>query len=103
MVGGPLFTLSILFTIVTGTAALILSVLTFEILHRTPFGGAVFTLSLVMALFVVYHGALVHVAEQSILSQGFESMLYTGVAAAVWLLVWSHRTVQRHDASEVPS
>lgn len=101
MVWDSLVTVTLLFSIITGTAASLLSVLTLEILKRSPFGRAVFVLSLVLALFVLYHVALFLVPGRLILEHAFKSAMYTGVAAFVWLMVWSQHRLRREPSNGV--
>lgn len=101
MASETLFTLSVLFSLVTGTAAGILSVLTLEALRRSPFGRAVFALSIVMAVFVLYHATLILSPGTTMLAEGVKSALYTGVAAFVWTMVWSQYRVRHRADPEV--
>ncbi len=101
MVGNSLFTLSVLFSVIMGTAAGVLSLLTLEILRRSPFGRAVFALSIVMAFFVVYHATLIIAPGTTMLAKTGESSLYTGFAAFVWTMVWSQYRMRRRTETEV--
>lgn len=100
MTGSGPFTLSVLFSIVAGTAAGILSLLTLEILRRSPFGQAVLVLSLSMAAFVVYHATLLVSPGLPVVASVIRSAMYTGVAAFVWLAVWQQYRM-RSRAGEV--
>lgn len=96
---GALFTLSVLFSLVTGTAAGVLSLLALEILRRSPFGRAVFVLSLVMVTFVLYHATLFFSPVSLVITEVVRSTLYTGVAVFVWVMVWSQYRI-RHRSNE---
>lgn len=103
MVSGVAYTLTIAFSLVSGTAAGLLSLLAWETLRRSPFGRAVFVLSLVMVLFILYHVVvLVFTAPPAVLSTG-KSALFTGVAAFIWLLIWSQHRVRTSPVEEQPS
>ena len=92
MVGESLYTLTVVFSLVSGTAAGILSLLMWESLHRSPFGRAVFVLSFVMALFTFYHVFILVYPSPSVFVQVSKSLVFTGVAIFVWMMVWSqHR------------
>lgn len=97
-----LFNATVAFSIVTGTAALLLAVEARQILRRSPFGTAVWVLAGVMAVFITYHLLLLAFHHDfGPLTGGppaflrlFESLLYTGIAAFVWLLIWSQRRLR---------
>lgn len=101
MAGGALFTLSVVFSLVTGTAAAILSLLLLEILRRSPFGRAVLVLSLVMATFVIYHMTLLLSPGLPVLAEAAKSAMYTGVAVFVWVMVWSQYRIRHQSPGEV--
>jgi Ca2+/Na+ antiporter len=88
-------TFSLVFAIIAGTAAGVLSLLMLEILRRTPFGRAVLALTVVMILFVGYHVVLI-LNEPFAVADVVQSVLYTAVAVFVWLMVWSQRRMRRH-------
>lgn len=92
MVSDALYDLTVAFSLATGTAAGLLSLLTWETLRQSPFGRAVFVLSLVMVLFIAYHVVLLVSPTSAVFATLFKSALFTGTAVFVWLLVWSqHR------------
>lgn len=101
MAGDPLFTLSILFSLITGTAASLLALLTLEILRQSPFGRAVFALSVAMALFVIYHVTLLLSPGVATFAEIVKSVIYTGVTAFVWTMVWSQYRMRRRMDPEV--
>ena len=94
MVGAALYNLTVAFSLATGSAAGLLSLLTWETLRRSPFGRAVFVLSLVMVLFIVYHVVLLVSPTAPAYAVVFKSALFTGVAVFIWMLVWSQRRMQ---------
>lgn len=79
--------LGIIFSLVTGTAAGLLSLLTWEILKRSPFGRAVLVLTGAMALFTVYHAVSLFIPGSTVALGLLKSGLFTGVAAFILLLV----------------
>lgn len=97
----PLFTGSVIFSLISGTAAGILSILAFEILRRSPFGRAVFVLSIVMTIFVIYHAVLIISPGGNVIVSGFESLLFTGVTGFVWMMVWTQWRIQQQTHSGV--
>lgn len=94
MPGAPFYTLTVTFSLVTGTAAGILSLLTWETLRRSPFGRAVFVLSLVMVVFILYHTFLLVFPTPPLILHAFKSITFTGVAIFIWMLIWSQRRIQ---------
>lgn len=94
MVGGTLETLTVAFSLVSGTAAGLMSLLAWETLRRSPFGRAVFILSLVMVTFIGYHLVVLILDTSLPLIQTFKSTLFTGAAVFVWMMVWSQHRVR---------
>lgn len=92
MVSESLYNLTVAFSLATGSAAGLLSLLTWETLRRSPFGRAVFVLSVVMVLFIAYHVVLIVAPTRSTFAVLFKSALFTTTAVFVWMFVWSqHR------------
>ena len=100
MVGDALYNLTVAFSLATGSAAGLLSLLTWEALRRSPFGRAVFVLSVVMVLFIVYHVLLLVSPAPPAYAVVFKSALFTGVAVFIWMLVWSHRRMRSRPSTE---
>lgn len=100
-VSGTLFTVTIVFSLITGTAAGVLSLLTWEVLRRSPFGRAVFLLSIALVIFVVYHVILLIAPDLSWLYELVKSALFTGIAGFIWLMVWSQHRIRRQATTEV--
>ena len=94
MVSEVVYNLTVAFSLAAGSAAGLLSLLTWESLRRSPFGRAVFVLSLVMVLFIVYHVILLVSSTTPAYVGVFKSALFTGVALFIWMLVWSQRRLQ---------
>ncbi|WP_396610649.1 hypothetical protein ACH9L7_10435 [Haloferax sp. S1W] len=88
MVGASLHTLTVVFSLVSGTTAGILSLLAWESLRQSPFGRAVVVLSFVMAVFTLYHVFVLVYPNPEVLVQVFKSLVFTGVALFVWTMVW---------------
>lgn len=95
MVSETIHDLTIAFSLATGAAAGLLALLTWETLRQSPFGRAVFVLSLLMVLFILYHLALLVLPGTSVVVRLFKSALFTGTAIFVWMLVWSQRRLRR--------
>ena len=79
--------LGVVFSLVTGTAAGLLSLLTWEILKRSPFGRGVQVLSVAMWLFILYHALILVVPEAVVLVGIVKSGLFTGIAIFILLLI----------------
>lgn len=96
MAGDVLANLTVAFSLATGSAAGLLSLLTWETLRRSPFGRAVFVLSVVMVLFILYHVLVLVAPATPAYAVVFKSVLFTGVAVFIWLLVWSQHRLRQH-------
>lgn len=101
MVSETVYNLTVAFSLATGSAAGLLSLLTWETLRRSPFGRAVFVLSLVLVLFIVYHVVLLVGLPATGLLPVFKSAMFTGVTVFIGLLVWSQHRLRSPPASEV--
>lgn len=98
MPGGTLFTATVIFAIIAGTAAGVLSVLAFEVFRHSPFGRAVLVLSFMLVLFILYHTIIVLVPDLAIVAQGFKSVVLTSAAVFIWIMAWSQfQMVRRTD------
>lgn len=87
-----LFNLSVTFALVAGTGAGLLALLTWEIFRFSPFGRALFTLTIVMAVFTLYHAALLVLGTDAMLvTDVFQSVIFTGMAAFIGMVIWSQR------------
>lgn len=100
MAGNALFNLSVAFSLISGTAAGLLALLTWKILRRSPFGKAVFVLSSVMILFTVYHVMLLVNPSLALILRELNSVVLTGACVFVWSMIWSQRRLRRHPATE---
>jgi len=87
MTGSGLFHLSVTFAIVTGSAAGILSLLSWEVFRHSTFGRVVFAFSILMSVFILYHVLLMVVPEPRLFLSLVESLFYTALAAFVVYMV----------------
>lgn len=101
MNGGVLYGLTVAFSLVSGTAAGLLSLLVWRTLRQSPFGRAVLVLSLVMFTFTLYHAFVLTVPVSSFVGRATESLLFTGVAVVIWTMIWSQHRVRTSPATEV--
>lgn len=92
-----LFTLSVTYSLITGTAAGLLSLQAYEILRRSPFGRAVFVLSLVMVVFILYHAVLLLFPTTPPIATLIKSLLFTGVAIFTGLMILSQHRMRTHE------
>lgn len=98
MVSETLYDLTVAFSLVAGSAAGLLSLLTWETLRRSPFGRAVGVLSLVLVVFTVYHVVLLVSPPTSGVVAAFKSAMFTGATVFIWMLIWSqHRLRARPE------
>lgn len=98
MPGAPFYNITVTFSLVTGTGAGLLSLLTWETLRKSPFGRAVFVLSLVMVVFILYHAFLLVFPTPPPIVHAFKSITFTGVTVFIWMLIWSQRQIQATPA-----
>lgn len=101
MPGEPLFTLTVTFSLITGTAAGLLSLLTWEILRRSPLGQAVFVLSIVLVAFILYHVIVLLSPTPPMIAKLFKSAMFTGATVFIWTMVWIQRRMRQRAAGGV--
>lgn len=89
-----LYELSIVFALVTGTAAGVLALLTWRILRRSLFGAAVLVLTLVLVLFSIYHAIALLGVEQPLVNRIVKAIMFTGSALFIGLLVRAQLRIQ---------
>lgn len=94
MVGEAVYNLTVAFSLATGSAAGLLSLLTWESLRDSPFGRAVFVLSVVMVVFILYHVVVIVRPSTPGFTVIFKSTLFTGVTVFIWMLVGSQRRLR---------
>lgn len=96
MPGHTLFNISVTVALVTGTAAGLLGLLTWEIFRTSPFGRALFTLTAVMAVFTLYHAVLLVFGTGSLLvADLIKSAIFTGMAAFIGMIILSQRRLRQ--------
>lgn len=98
MVTDTWVTLTILLSLVTGTAALTLCLLTWEILRHSAVGRVVAVLTVVMGLFSLYHGITLLVPESELVTGVLKSVTLTGVVLFVAFLIRVDRRVERESS-----
>ncbi len=86
-----LFNVTVAFAIVTGTAAGLLSLLTWRVFRRSPFGRVVFALSLLLSVFILYHVLLIASQSEPAFAKVLFSATYTALVAFIWLAVRAQR------------
>lgn len=90
---------TVVFAVVTGTAAGILALLSLEILRQSPVGRAMALFSFALVLFIIYHILLLFINQSGALISALTGMTYTAVAVAVWLIVLADLRIER-DSEE---
>lgn len=93
-------TLTVALSLVAGTAAGLLSLLTWEILRQSPLGRAVFVLSIVLVIFTVYHVVVLVSPISPMVAQLFKSATFTAAAVFIWTMVWIERRMRRRAAGQ---
>lgn len=79
MTGAPWTDLLVVLSLMTGTAALTLCLLTWNILRRSVVGKTILVLTVVLGLFDVYHGLVLLVPESRLATSVLKSISLTGV------------------------
>lgn len=87
--------LSLVLSLVTGTAALTLCLLTLDILRRSAVGRSVVVLTVVMGLFNIYHGVVLLVPESILVTSIVKSVTLTGVVLFIGMSIRIQRRVER--------
>lgn len=87
----PLFNVTVAFAVVTGTAAGLLSLLTWRVFRHSPFGRVVFALSLLLFVFILYHVLLIASQSEPTFARVVFSVTYTALVAFIWLAVRAQR------------
>lgn len=90
-----LYTGSVLFAIIGGTAAGILSLLCWNILRETPFGTIIALLSVTLSGVIFYHVLLFVADVETVFLDVLRSSMQTAVAVVLWLAILTHRRIQR--------
>ncbi|RKD89020.1 hypothetical protein [Halopiger aswanensis] len=98
MFDATLRTASILFSIIGGTAAGVLSLLLWNVLRETPFGTVVGLLSLTLSGVICYHVVLFIVGGESAFLETLRSGMHTVVAIFLWLVIATREQIQRSVA-----
>lgn len=100
MEGGVAQILTIAFSLVSGTAAVLLSLLVWEKFRRSPFGRAVLVLLIVMTLFTLYHVFVLVSPAHTLVLRTIKSVLFTGVTVFIWMTIVSQRRVRTSTVSD---
>lgn len=95
MVDATLGMLGVLFAIIAGTGAGVLSVLFWRRVRGSPFGAVVALLSVTMCGIIAYHVVAFFFQPQTLLLDVSRSVLQTGAALFVWLVIATHQRIER--------
>lgn len=87
MVGAPWTDLFLLLSLVTGTVALTLCFLTWDILRESAVGQTIAALTLVMGLYSFYHGILLLSPQSALVASVVKSVTFTSVAVFLALAI----------------
>lgn len=89
---------SVALALVTGTAAGVLSLLSWEIFRRSPFGRAVAVLSIFMSLYIFYHGVVLVLHPEPLIAKLIENAAYTGLVIFIAMMIRLQRRFRRQAA-----
>lgn len=93
----PWADLLVVLSLMTGTAALTLCLLTWNILRRSVVGKTVIVLTFVLGLFDVYHGLVLLVPESRLATSLLKSISLTGVALFIAMSIRMQSRIGRDD------
>lgn len=91
--------LFVVLSLVSGTAALTLCLLTWNILRRSIVGRSVLVLTIVLGLFNLYHGLILLVPESRLVTRALKSVTLTAVFLFIALSVRIQSRVRREDTA----
>lgn len=93
MIGELWANLMLLSSLVAGTAAMTLSILTWQILRKSAVGRTVVALTGVMLLFSVYHGIALLFPQAELVASVLKSITFTAVALFIAFSIRFERKV----------
>lgn len=97
----PFEVITVVYALVTGTAAGLLGILSLEILRRSPLGRAMVAFTIALFLFIVYHILILFVSVPEGVMSILPSIMYTALAVGIWLLVLAERQIEQHHHQDV--
>lgn len=86
---------SVALALVTGTAAGVLSLLSWEIFRHSPFGRAVAVLSVFMSIYIIYHGVVLVLHPEPLIAKLLENAAYTGLVVFIAMMIRVQRRFRR--------
>ncbi|SFR97849.1 hypothetical protein SAMN05216559_1926 [Halomicrobium zhouii] len=92
--------LGIPFATVTGAAAGVLAVLSWQLFRESPFGRAVALLSVVASVITFYHVLLLALGSETFVLQALRSGVNTVIAGVLLLVVHEHRRLRRDRTAD---
>lgn len=95
MVDATLEILGVIFALIAGTCAGVLSILFWRRVRGSPFGAIVALLSVTMCGVIAYHVVAFFFRPDSLLLEVSRSVLQTAAAVFLWLVVATHQRLQR--------
>lgn len=98
MIEIDLFQLTLILALIAGSIALVLSLLSWEILRYSPFGKGVVILSILLSLFIIYHVPLAIIDANRVTVEWIKSILHTGFV--LYLLFMVRLSLQTNTDSE---
>lgn len=92
--------LLVVLSLMTGTAALTLCLLTWNILRRSIVGETVVVLTVVLGLFDVYHGLVLLVPESRLVTSVLKSVTLTGMVLFIAMSIRTQTRIRRDGTRE---
>lgn len=86
--------LGIALALIGGTGAGVLSLLTWEVFRQSPFGKAVFALSVMMSAFVIYYTVIAALGADLMVVEVLQSLIYTVLVVVIALMIDAQRRIR---------
>lgn len=90
--------LGIALALIGGTGAGVLSLLSWEVFRQSPFGKAVFALTVMMSAFVIYYTVVSAIQTDLLVVEILQSLIYTVLVVVIALMIDAQRRI-RTDTS----
>lgn len=89
----PLFTVSVVFAMMTATAGFVLALLGYEIFRGAPFGRMIAFLAIILFVLAAYHALLLVIGRESV--PILEAAAFTALLLWVVLMIRQHHRMSR--------
>ena len=94
------FDITLVFALIIGTAAGLLSLLNWEIFRHSAFGRVIAAFAFFIFIYVVYHGVALLLEPAASLVHIIESVMYTGLFVFILAMIIHHREITARIEAE---